>query len=117
MRVCLAFSLVSCCLIAGCNSSRNSGGRGQAAMSQAALQGERVFNMQCAVCHNAHSTEALHGPGLAGLYHRQTLPSGIPLTDEHVRQNIIHGRAMMPPFGNVLDEQQINDVIAYLKTL
>ncbi|MEO8726980.1 MAG: cytochrome c [Acidobacteriaceae bacterium] len=86
-------------------------------MSSEARQGERVFNMQCAVCHNAHSTEALHGPGLQGLYHRQSLPSGIPLTDEHVRQNIIHGRAMMPPFGNVLDEQQIDDVIAYLKKL
>jgi mono/diheme cytochrome c family protein len=86
-------------------------------MSAEALRGEHTFNLQCAVCHNAHSTEPLHGPGLKGLYHKQTLPSGIPLTDEHVRQNILRGRAMMPPFGNILDEGQVNDLIAYLKTL
>jgi mono/diheme cytochrome c family protein len=86
-------------------------------MSAEAFRGEHIFNLQCAVCHNAHTTEALHGPGLKGLYHKQTLPSGIPLTDEHVRQNILRGRAMMPPFGNILDEGQVNDLIAYLKTL
>lgn len=119
MRFLLTFCLLiaALCLVSGCNSSQTANRGSQPAMSKEATRGERVFKMQCSVCHNANSTAALHGPGLKGLYHRQTLPSGIPLTDEHVRQNIIHGRAMMPPFGNVLDEQQISDVIAYLKTI
>lgn len=121
MRFFLTFYLVIVilllCLVSGCNSSQPANRGSQPAMSKEALQGERVFKMQCSICHNANSTQALHGPGLKGLYHRQALPSGIPLTDEHVRQNIVRGRAMMPPFGNILDEQQINDLIAYLKTI
>lgn len=102
-------------LAVGCKSG--AAGGGPAAMSSQARQGERVFKMQCAVCHNANSTDALHGPGLKGLFQRQTLPSGIPVTDEHVRMTIHNGRAMMPPFGNILDDEQMNDLLAYLKTL
>jgi mono/diheme cytochrome c family protein len=34
-----------------------------------------------------------------------------------VQQTIIRGRNMMPPMGNSLSQQQIDDVIAYLHTL
>lgn len=100
--------------VAGCN-SKNEGGEGGTEMSAAAQRGERVFKMQCGICHNAHTNEALHGPGMKGLYKRQELPSGVSLTDEHVRQTIQHGRNMMPPIP--LDPSQVDDVIAYLKTL
>lgn len=106
--------LVMAGLVVGCNSGA-SGAAG--AISSQAQQGERVFKMQCAICHNATSTDALHGPGLKGLYRRSTLPSGIPVTDEHVRMTIRNGRAMMPPFGNILDDEQMDDLLAYLKTL
>lgn len=102
--------------MSGCNGSSKSA-ESVAEISPAAMRGERTFKMQCSVCHNAHTTEALHGPGMKGLFRRQTLPSGTPMTEEHVRETIMNGRAMMPPLGNVLDQEQINDVIAYLKTL
>jgi len=86
-------------------------------LSAAAQRGETTFKHQCSVCHYADRTDPLHGPGLKGLYKHPDLPSGIPVTDEHVRENIERGRKMMPPFGNILDQQQIDDVIAYLKTL
>jgi len=41
----------------------------------------------------------------------------MPATDEHVRRTIVSGRKNMPPFDKVLDDDQLNDVIAYLHTL
>lgn len=43
--------------------------------------------------------------------------SGLPVNDERVRETITMGRGKMPPFGNLLDERQLADLIAYLKTL
>jgi mono/diheme cytochrome c family protein len=34
-----------------------------------------------------------------------------------MRAVILHGRNMMPAFGNVIDEQQLEDLMAYLRTL
>lgn len=59
----------------------------------------------------------LHGPGLFGLYRQKYLPSGAPANDERVTATILHGRTMMPAFGNELDEQQLQDLLAYLHTL
>ncbi len=111
----LSLSALAALLLAGCNSGPSSGNTGP--LSSQARQGQRIFKLQCAVCHNADSTATLHGPGLKGLFHRQALPSGIPVTDDHVRMTIRNGRAMMPPFGNILDEEQVDDLLAYLRTL
>jgi mono/diheme cytochrome c family protein len=105
----LAFSF------AGCQKSNNSAVA--ATINPATQRGERVFNMQCAVCHNAHSREPLHGPGFEGLVKHPELPSGRPATDDNIRETIVNGRNMMPPLGRALDEQQIHDVIEYVKTL
>jgi mono/diheme cytochrome c family protein len=32
-------------------------------------------------------------------------------------QSIMRGRGMMPPFGNQLDQQELQVLVAYLKTL
>lgn len=81
------------------------------------LQGRQVFVQYCASCHHADSTKDLHGPGLEGLFRRKYLPSGLPATDQHVVGTIQYGRNMMPPFGNTLNNQQIQDLLAYLHTL
>ena len=39
------------------------------------------------------------------------------LTDEHVRDTIVTGRRNMPPFNAVLNEKQIEDLMAFLHTL
>lgn len=52
------------------------------------------------------------------MFKKQYLPSsGMPANDEHVRRTIVAGRKSMPPFDKVLDDDQIDDVIAYLHTL
>lgn len=80
-------------------------------------QGRRVYNAYCLVCHPAYSTRGNKGPGLRGLYKKEYLPSGLTATDEHVEQSIVRGRNMMPGFGDQLNQQQLQDLIGYLKTL
>jgi mono/diheme cytochrome c family protein len=79
--------------------------------------GYAIFKSRCAGCHYAGNEKSLHGPGLQGLYKKRYLPSGAPANDDRVASVILHGRNLMPAFGNNLDEQQVADVIAYLHTL
>ena len=79
--------------------------------------GYAVFQSHCSRCHYANSEEGFHGPGLQGLYKQKYLPSGAPANDDRVTSAILHGRGMMPAFGNDLNEQQLSDLIAYLRTL
>jgi mono/diheme cytochrome c family protein len=80
-------------------------------------RGYAVFQAHCARCHHANSQDDYHGPGLQGVYKQKYLPSGAPANDDRVTSAILHGRGMMPAFGNDLDDQQLNDLIAYLHTL
>lgn len=81
------------------------------------MQGYTVYQQQCAQCHNANSEQPLHGPGLQGIFKKPYLPSGAPANDDRVRAAILEGRNMMPAYSNVLDDQQMNNLIAYLHTL
>ena len=79
--------------------------------------GYHVFESDCARCHHANDERSLHGPGLQGLFKQKYLPSGAPANDDRVTDAILHGRGMMPAFGNRMDEQQLKVLVAYLRTL
>jgi mono/diheme cytochrome c family protein len=79
--------------------------------------GYQVFESRCARCHYPNSDRSLRGPGLQALYKQRYLPSGAPANDDRVSAVILHGRNMMPSFGNALDEQQLENLLAYLHTL
>lgn len=79
--------------------------------------GYQVYQSHCARCHYPNSEDGFHGPGLQGLYKKPYLASGAPASDDRVTSAILHGRGMMPAFGDKLDEQQLADLIAYLHTL
>jgi cytochrome c len=81
-----------------------------------AAKGKEVFE-QCAVCHNADSTEKKMGPGLKGLFQHDKLVNGKKVTDVTVREKINDGGNGMPSYKDMLDDTQKDDVIAYLKTL
>jgi mono/diheme cytochrome c family protein len=61
-------------------------GAGRAASGDPA-KGKTVFE-NCAVCHNADSTETKMGPGLKGLFKRDKLKSGKKVTEANVRARI-----------------------------
>lgn len=115
-RIFLAAIAAATLTLAGCHSSMPP----PTPLSQLTpqqLQGRQVFVQYCASCHHANSTKDLHGPGLEGLFRRKYMPSGLPATEQHVISTIQYGRNMMPPFGNTLNNQQIQDLLAYLHTL
>jgi mono/diheme cytochrome c family protein len=51
------------------------------------------------------------------VYRKKYLPSGAPANDERVTPVILRGRNMMPAYGNNLNDQQVQDLLAYLHTL
>jgi len=79
--------------------------------------GRRVFERYCAACHSAYSSSGNKGPSLRHLFRKQFLPSGLPANDRFVEQTIAGGRNMMPPTGDAITQQELNDLMAYLHTL
>ncbi len=51
-------------------------------------EGQRSIQRQCAVCHNADSTDRRWGPGLKGLFKHDKLVNGKKVTDATVREKI-----------------------------
>jgi len=100
--------------LTACNSSSSASRR---PLTIEERHGQEVFETSCAICHNAYKKEPLQGPPLVGMFRKQTLPSGMPATDEHVRDTILTGRRNMPPFNVILDEKQLSDLMAFLHTL
>jgi mono/diheme cytochrome c family protein len=90
-----------------------------AAGKGSATKGKEVFDQKCGICHFADSDAKKIGPGLKGLNKRGTfsVDNTKKVTDENLKTWIENGDSLMPPFKDVLDEQQIKDVIAYVKTL
>ncbi|HEY1646513.1 MAG TPA: cytochrome c [Terracidiphilus sp.] len=78
-------------------------------------RGAAVFQQQCARCHTPTTTHGLRGPGLQALTKLRAMPSGAPPTDERLTEVILHGRQMMP--ATPLDDQRLQDLLAYLHTL
>jgi cytochrome c2 len=81
-----------------------------------AAKGKEVFE-QCAVCHNADSAEKKMGPGLKGLFKRDKLADGKKASEANIRARIDDGGNGMPGYKDTLEDQQKEDLIAYLKTL
>jgi mono/diheme cytochrome c family protein len=78
-------------------------------------RGAAIFEQKCARCHYPTSTHSLHGPGLQAITKIKAMPSGAPPTEERLTSVILHGRGMMP--ATPLDDQQLQDLLAYLRTL
>lgn len=92
-----------------------------------AALGERLFvELRCENCH--HPGEGERGPSLVGLFGSQVrLESGQTVTadEAYLRQSILNPaaqvvagfRPIMPTFQGQISEEQLLEVIAYLKTL
>jgi mono/diheme cytochrome c family protein len=79
-------------------------------------KGKEVFQ-QCAVCHNADSTDKKMGPGLKGLFSKDKMNNGKKPTEENVRAQIDEGGNGMPAYKDMLGDDDKDNLIAYLKTL
>jgi mono/diheme cytochrome c family protein len=84
----------------------------------AVARGKDVFQQKCSTCHYDTSDAKKIGPGLKGIGKRGTFTvNNNKVTDETLKAWIENGDSLMPPFKDVIDDNQIKDVIAYVKTL
>jgi cytochrome c len=102
-------------LLAG-SSLYGQGKKGGGAAGDAA-KGKGVFDQNCAVCHNADSTDVKMGPGLKGLFKKPKLTNGSAVNDASVHAKVDAGGNGMPSYKDILSDAEKNDVLAYLKTL
>ncbi len=80
--------------------------------------GRRIYDQHCARCHEPYSSHGKNGPGLKGVFKKQYLPlSGLPANDERVGEIVRFGRSKMPAFNQAIDDQQLQDLLAYMHTL
>ncbi len=82
-----------------------------------AEKGAALFKSKCVSCHFADKEETKHGPGLQNILKKGKLPfSKRPSSIENIKKQLKTPFLTMPSFVS-LSEQEIADLIAYLKTL
>lgn len=80
--------------------------------------GRKIYDYYCDRCHEPYRKKSKEGPSLQGIFKREYLPeSGLPANNDRVSDIIKFGRAKMSGYGQVLSEQQVQDLLAYLHTL
>ncbi|MBX7218496.1 MAG: cytochrome c [Blastocatellia bacterium] len=111
----LSFTLVVCfALSVSLTASHSSQAAGVAGDAKS---GESLFKGSCKQCHMV-TEDALVGPGLKGvLTSKKKLENGKAATEANVRSVIKKGGGGMPSYEKKFTEAQIDDLIAYLKTL
>ena len=110
-----SFLMVVTCALAGCKSGPPPVPLEQLNAQQ--MRGHAVFQAHCAQCHNDRKDKPLHGPSMLGVFKRPSLPSGAPANDERVTATVLHGHGLMPAMGNTMNQQDIDNLLAYLHTL
>jgi mono/diheme cytochrome c family protein len=92
-----------------------------------AHNGKLIYNKGCIACHGAEGKGA--SPSLTVFTRPSSFPDwtacsqATPEVDSAYKATIVHGgpyygfSQVMPAFGQLLTDQQINDVVAYLRTL
>ena len=80
-------------------------------------RGARIFVRTCAGCHGADGRGTLR-PGLAKPPRDLTNPAFQgQMTNEQLRHSIRIGKGQMPAFGGLMPDDEIADVIAFVRTL
>ena len=115
-----SLKLISCLSIllgAGCDVQRRQSDAQLGLNSQQAA-GRRIYDHYCDRCHAPYSSRGRQGPSMRGVFKNRYLSlSGLPADDERVSEIIRAGRGKMPGYSQVLSQQQIEDLLAYLHTL
>jgi len=116
---CLRASLVILALLAlaGCEVERRKSDA-ELGLNPQQAEGRKLYDNYCDRCHEPYSTRGKKGPGLKAMFKHPYLSlSGLPANDERVTDIIKYGRAKMEGFNQVMTDQQIKDLLAYLHTL
>lgn len=113
----LALCVFALATISGCNIERRKSDA-ELGLNPQQAAGRRIYDQHCDRCHEPYSTRGKKGPGLKGMFqHKYLRLSGLPANDDRVTDIIRLGRNEMPAFSQTLNQQQVQDLLAYLHTL
>jgi len=116
LRYGVAVLLLGSALLAGCSAERRKSDAELGLNAQQA-RGRRLYDQNCIRCHEPYSSRSLQGPSLRGVFKKKYFPSGLPANDDRMTDIVLMGKAKMPSFRPALDNQQLQDLLAYLHTL
>jgi mono/diheme cytochrome c family protein len=125
MRIAESFSSCLCLFavslglfaLAGCEAERRKSDA-ELGLNPQQSTGRKLYDNYCDRCHEPYSSRGKKGPPLKGVFKQQYLPlSGLPANDARVGDIIKYGRSKMEGFGQVMTDQQIQDLLAYMHTL
>jgi mono/diheme cytochrome c family protein len=103
--------------IAGCDVERRKSDA-ELGLTPQQADGRRLYDNYCDRCHEPYSSRGKKGPSMKGVFKRQYLSlSGLPANDDRMIDIIKYGRAKMEGFNQVMTNQQIKDLLAYVHTL
>ena len=109
--------LLALAFLIGCHVERRKSDVELGLNSQQAA-GRRVYDDNCDRCHEPYSTRGKKGPGLKGMFKQQYLSmSGLPANNERVSDIIRLGRKEMPAYSQKFNQQEMDELLAYLHTL
>jgi cytochrome c len=80
-------------------------------------RGEEIFKAHCEICHFAASSEKKVGPGLRGLMKGGKRGAAPRWDGAAVTRVIQNGGKDMPGFRTEINDAQLRDLLAYLRTL
>ncbi len=116
---CLCASVVIGALLAlaGCDVERRKSDA-ELGLNPQQAAGRQLYDNYCDRCHEPYSSRGKKGPSLKGVFKHQYLSlSGLPANDERMTDIVKYGRAKMEGFSQVMTDEQIKELIAYLHTL
>jgi mono/diheme cytochrome c family protein len=103
--------------LVGCNAERRKSDA-ELGLNPQQAEGRRLYDNYCDRCHQPYSSSNKQGPSLKGVFKKPYLAeSGLPANDDRVGEIVKYGRSKMRGFGDVMSEQQVRDLLAYLHTL
>jgi mono/diheme cytochrome c family protein len=113
----VSVAMLALLALAGCDVERRKSDAELGLKPQQA-EGRKLYDNYCDRCHEPYSSRGKKGPSLKGVFKHQYLSlSGLPANDDRMTDIVKYGRAKMEGFSQVMTDQQIKDLLAYLHTL
>ena len=81
-------------------------------------QGRYLYLEHCSVCHEINKPESEKaGPVLHQVFEKEQMPfSGLPVSEEYIEIKMKVGGGIMPSFMTVLTEDEIDKIVAFMRT-
>jgi len=73
--------------------------------------GKSVYKQRCAICHGDRGKAVM--PGTPDLSRQQ----GMQKSNSYLLKRLKRGKGSCPPFGGILKDEQLNDVISFVRTM